>query len=160
VGVVLSAMAKKSGFVDPSLEIKIVDDQDRFAPQKAYVAFLGARHRAPEGFWGSTNTGGMDLGAAKLFESEERAKSYFEKGGFDSYALVEVDIRVGRVVSVKGAMDAHALRGELARHERSAIQAALDQAEIGELRARLAQLEGCPAKEGSDPVSKPPRARL
>jgi hypothetical protein len=140
----------------------MLGEEGRFAPQRAYAAFLTGRAGAygvPEGFWGSTNKGGADLGSAKLFESVERATMYFERGGFKDYALVEVDLRISGVVAGYEAKAPDSLARQLALAEREHIAKALELADIGELRARLAHLEARSEEASPEKAAELPKRR-
>lgn len=148
-------LGKKRGFVDNPKDVVVVGEDGRFSPQKAYAGFLPQSKKGAEGFWGSTNQSGMDLGAAKLFESPERAKQYFERGGFSQCQIVEVEIRVSAAVLNDGVALPDGLAAELARGEREHIEKALEMASIEDIRARLAVLEAGAGPQGSESVPKP-----
>lgn len=118
---------------------------------------MPAYQGVPEGFWGSNNRGGMDLGAAKLFESPERAKSYFDRGGFGSFTMVEVEMKIRAIIPTSDAPESigDGLAAALAHNERAEIDELLASGAIEALRARLAQLEAAIPAEASPP--KTPR---
>lgn len=153
---------KGKGFVGSGQEVDLLVEEDRFAPQKAYVAYLPSDESkgVSEGFWGSTNQGGMDLGAAKMFESEVRARQYFERQGFASFALVEVSVKVEAVAHRQGVFAEDGLASALARSEREAIVKALEMANIEELRARLSALEAKASGQGEPGAVAKRGARL
>lgn len=153
----IAELGKKRGFVDNPKDVVVMGEDGRFAPQKAYAGFLPQSKKGAEGFWGSTNQSGMDLGAAKLFESPERAKQYFERGGFAQCQIVEVEVRVSAAVMNDGVALPDGLAAELARGEREHIEKALEMASIEDIRARLAVLEasGVPSHSESGAKAKP-----
>lgn len=141
---------KKLRAVPREESLVVMSEKDRFAPQKGYAAFLPerAQTKTPEGFWGSNNCGGMDLGAAKLFESPERAKSYFERGGFGAFTLVEVEMRIRGIVPSSGGDAVGAgLASALAENEKAEIDALLAKMDIESVRARLAELEAAQPRQ-------------
>jgi hypothetical protein len=148
-------IGKGKGFISREQKIEMLSEEDRFAPQKAFVAYLPANpsRRLTEGFWGSTNQGGMDLGAAKMFESEPRARQYFERQGFGAFSIVEVSVKVNRVAHTHGKFAGDGLADALARNEREEIVKALEMANIEELRARLNALE---SESGATPAPSMP----
>lgn len=154
----VSQFGKALGAVPAESCLTMMSEEDRFVPQKSYAAFLPERHGYPEGFWGVNNSGGADLGSAKLFESPERAQHYFSRGGFASFTLVEVEVRIRRIIPTKTTPKAigDGLAAALANNERSEIQAVLAGIAIEDLRARLAELEGA-APAPSQAQAKPRR---
>lgn len=141
VGFTLKTWGKTAGLPALGSKIDYIGEQGRFAPQSAFVGFFPKTDRQDEGFWGSTNQNGMDLGGAKMFESERRARQYFDRMGRNSYAIVEVSVAIKQVICHVGDAKPQGLNEEVARAEAEQINKAIEGASIELLRKRLSQLE-------------------
>ena len=155
----LGCFGKKMQYAERGGEVEVVKDQGRFCAKKAYALYLPESGSRREGFVGAAiGQLGADLGAAKLYESVERARLNLERGDHGGAAVVEIEIKVSGIHGERPKETGNGLLEALAEHESQEMKLEIARADIERMQARIKELESMLGIESS-PETKAPKAK-
>lgn len=119
-----------------------VDPNDRFAQSQGCAVFIPNGYDGG-GFLDIRGYGGAPLSGARLFESSGAANTTIRSRGLTNAIVVYVNTRLSHIDpnNTRNLNNANSLTDAVAYMERQRLEAALKEASIEQLKARLAELE-------------------